>query len=89
MVLPVTAQPGARRNEVVGTHDGRLKIAVAQIAEKGKANAALIEVLADFLGLKRSQIRLQSGETSRQKTFLIQAVTISDLQMKLAQLGQK
>ena len=48
-----------------------LKVALTQAAEKGKANAALIDLLAKTLGLSKSQIELVTGETSRQKRLLI------------------
>ena len=63
----VRAQPEARRNGVQGEQDGALKIAVTAPPEDGRANAALVEVLRDALGLKRSQIELLSGQTSREK----------------------
>lgn len=71
LLLPVQAQPGARRNGITGIHQGRLKVAVTQAPEKGKANKALIEVLAEALQLKRSQITLVSGQSSPKKTFLV------------------
>lgn len=70
-ILPVRAQPGARRNEIRGEQDGMLKVCVAQAPEKGKANKAIAELLAKKLGLKKSQIELISGETSHQKRFLV------------------
>ena len=69
-ILPVRAQPRARRNEVRRIQDGALKVCVTQAPEKGKANKAIVEVLAKWLGLRRSQIELISGETASQKKFL-------------------
>ena len=63
-ILPVRAQPGARKAGVQGEQGGRLKVAVTAPPEDGKANRALLEVLRDVLGLKRSQVELLSGETS-------------------------
>ena len=63
-ILPVRAHPGARRNEIRGVQDGMLKVSVTQAPEKGKANKAVIELLAKKLGLKKSQIELIAGETS-------------------------
>jgi uncharacterized protein (TIGR00251 family) len=74
VILPVQAHPGARRNGVTGIHDGRLKVAVTTPPEKGKANQALIEVLAGVLDLRRSQISLLSGEASRTKAFLLSGI---------------
>lgn len=76
-VLSVRAQPGAKRNAIVGEHGGALKIAVSAPADQGKANEALIEVLADALNVKRSQIELLSGQTSREKRFLIRGIDCS------------
>ncbi len=90
VLLPVTAQPGARREGLAGVHDGRLKVAVTQAPEKGKANARIVRVLASSLGVKRSQVVLVRGQTSRQKTFLIQTISRDDLRRRLAdELRQK
>jgi uncharacterized protein len=74
-ILPVRAQPGARRNELRGEQNGALKVCVTQSPEKGKANKAVIELIAKSLKLKKSQIQLLSGETSHQKIFLIRDIT--------------
>lgn len=83
VILPVQAQPGARKNGVMGVHSGRLKVAVTQAPEKGKANRALIEVLAGALGVKKAQVTLLSGETSSQKKFLIEGLSIDEVQTRL------
>jgi len=79
MLLPVKARAGASQNAIKGTHDGRLKVSVTQAPEKGKANQAIVKLLANSLGLSRSRIELVSGETSPQKTFLISGRTRADL----------
>jgi len=71
VILPVRAQAGARRNEVRGIQDRALKVCVTQAPEKGKANKAIAEVLARWLGMRKSQIELISGETASQKKFLV------------------
>ena len=86
VVLPVQAQPGARQNGVMGEHDGRLKVSVTQKPEKGKANKALVEVLARSLGLKKSQVTLLSGETSSHKKFLIAGLAREELANRIALL---
>jgi uncharacterized protein (TIGR00251 family) len=83
VVVPVQAQPGARQNAVTGEHAGRLRVAVTQAPEKGKANKALIAVLADALGLKKSQVALVAGETSSQKKFLVTGVSLPELSRRL------
>ena len=86
IVLPVKAQAGARRHGVVGEHAGLLKVAVTQAPEKGKANEAIMEVLADRLALKRSLLQLVSGATSSQKRFLVTGVSLDDLTQRIERL---
>lgn len=83
LFLPVQAQPGARRNGISNVHDGRLKVAVTQVAEKGKANAALVKLLSKSLGVSKGSITLVSGETSSQKVFFIRCDKPEELQQEL------
>ncbi|MFL5341654.1 MAG: DUF167 domain-containing protein [Gemmataceae bacterium] len=85
-VLSVRAQPGARRNAVVGEQAGALKVAVTAPPEDGRANQALTELLRDVLGLKRSQVELIAGTTSRDKRFLIRGVKKDVLAAKILAL---
>ena len=62
-----------------------LKVCVTQSPEKGKANKAVIELLAKSLKLRKSQIELLSGETSHQKRFLIRGITPEELAQKIAE----
>jgi uncharacterized protein (TIGR00251 family) len=86
VVVPVLAHPGSKRDEVLGERAGALRVAVTAAPEKGKANLAIQSVLARALACKAQQITLLSGETSRQKRFLIQGVNREDLQQRLAVL---
>lgn len=79
VILPVRAQPGARKNAILGVREGALRVAVTSAPEKGKANQAIIAVLAKSLGVSKSTIELRSGETSRQKKFLITGMRIQEL----------
>jgi uncharacterized protein (TIGR00251 family) len=83
-ILPVRAQPGARRNEVRGVQDGALKVCVTQAPEKGKANKAIAEFLAKWLGVKKSQVELISGETAAQKKFLIHGIQKPEMAQRIA-----
>jgi hypothetical protein len=85
VILPVQAQPQAGRNSISGEFNGRLKVAVTAVPEKGKANSAIIKVLAKQLGIPKSKISLISGETSKQKKFLITEIDLSLLEKKLAE----
>jgi uncharacterized protein (TIGR00251 family) len=72
-LLDVLVQPRAARTELAGLHDGRLKLRLTAPPVDGAANAALVEFLADRLGLPRSAISVASGDSGRRKTVSIQA----------------
>jgi len=82
-VLPVRAQPGARRTGVVGEQNGALKIAVTAPPDKGKANDAIQEVLCATFGLARRQVELVSGAGSRSKKFLLRGATLEIVRQRL------
>jgi len=88
-LLPVRAQPGARKAVLLGEQAGALKVAVTAPPEDGRANKALADVLRDVLGLKRSQVELFSGPTSRDKRFLIRGLSKAELERRLALLLQE
>lgn len=69
----VHAQPGAKRTEVAGMHGDALKIRVAAPALEDRANEALIEFIADRLGIARRDVSLASGAKSREKRFVVSA----------------
>jgi uncharacterized protein (TIGR00251 family) len=73
MVLALHVQPGAKRTAVVGLHGDRLKIAIATPPADGKANAALLEFLADRLHIARSALELVSGTSSREKRVAVRS----------------
>ena len=75
MILKVRVQPKASRDAIVGEHGGALKVAVTAPPDKGKANKAVVELLANKLGVPKSNIELVTGSTSRDKTFAIRGVT--------------
>ena len=77
--LNVRAQPGAKKAGVRGERAGALRVAVTAPPEDGRANDALVEVLKQRLGVKRSQVELLSGERSRNKVFLIRDLTVAEL----------
>lgn len=84
--ISIRAQPGARREGVCGVHAGRLKVAIAAPPDKGKANEAIIRVMASALGLKRSQLAITSGQTSRDKTLQVEGTAVADVRRRIEEL---
>lgn len=85
-VLPIHAHAGARANAVRGVQDGALKVAVTQIAEKGKANKAIVQLLSKKLKLSKACMELLSGATHSHKRFLIRGVTPTELKQRIGRL---
>ncbi|QDT12074.1 DUF167 domain-containing protein [Planctomycetes bacterium K23_9] len=85
--LAVHATPGAKRNLVAGTHGDALRVYVTSPADQGKANKAIVKLLADALHIRRRQIELSNGLTSRRKVFLIGNPT-DELVQRIAKLAE-
>lgn len=80
--LRVRAQPRASRTEVMGEHDGALRIRVAAPPVDGAANDELRRFLARRLGVPQSAVIVASGDTGRTKVIEISGVdaaTVSQL----------
>lgn len=83
-IVAVKAQPGARQDALRGLHGGMLKIAVRQVAEKGKANDAVCGVLAQALGIAPSRVVLVGGATQTRKRLLIRGLSVGQIRERLA-----
>ena len=83
VLISVRVQPKASRNAVIGVHGDALKVAVTAPPEKGKANTAVAGTLARALGVRRSQVTLVAGDTSRSKTFRIEGIGPVEARAKL------
>jgi uncharacterized protein (TIGR00251 family) len=79
VLLPVRAQPRARKAGLMGIHAGSLKVAVTEAPDKGKANDAIIKLLAESLGVRRSQLDIASGASSSQKQILVSGINAAEL----------
>jgi uncharacterized protein (TIGR00251 family) len=86
-VVPLRVQAGARRAGLVGVHNAALKVAVSQPAEKGKANQAVVELVAKALGLRRSQLELVAGQTSPNKRLLVRGLDENEVRRRLSCRG--
>ncbi len=87
IIIHVSVKPKAKRESVSGVHAGALKVAVNAPPEKGKANAAVVSLLAGFFGVPKNMVELKSGATSKVKTFLIYGITIDDVMAALSSAG--
>lgn len=74
VLLKVHITPNSAKNHTAGFYGDSLNIKIKAPAVDGKANKALISFLADLISVKKSQIKIISGEKSRNKILLITAV---------------
>lgn len=72
-LLSLRVQPGAKRTEVSGEYGDLLRIRLAAPPVDGKANAALVAFVARELGVPKSAVTLERGDTSRTKIIRIAA----------------
>jgi uncharacterized protein (TIGR00251 family) len=82
VILSVHVVPRAARNEIVGVEEETLRIRVKAPPVKGKANEALVKLLAKTLGVGKNQIEVVSGHKSRRKTVKVEGIdenTVLDL----------
>jgi hypothetical protein len=65
--LRLRVSPGATRTELAGRHGDAWKVRVSAAPERGRANAAVVGLIAERLCLPRSAVSVISGRTSRDK----------------------
>ena len=71
--LTLKVIPKSSRNEIVGMLDGgSLRLKVSAAPEKGKANAAVCELLAEAFGVSRQNVVILRGETAQTKRVRIE-----------------
>ncbi|OGF03913.1 MAG: hypothetical protein A2W00_00375 [Candidatus Eisenbacteria bacterium RBG_16_71_46] len=83
--IAVRVHPGARRAGLQGWRDdGALRIAVAAPPEGGRANRALLELLSDVLGVRRSALTLVRGASARDKVVDVRGLEAAELRRRIA-----
>ena len=83
--LKVHVQPRASRSEVIGWREDALALRLTAPPVEGAANKACRDFLAEWLGVKRADVELLSGEKSREKRFRISGLDEASLRMRIQQ----
>jgi uncharacterized protein YggU (UPF0235/DUF167 family) len=76
--------PGARNAGVVGRYGEAWKLRVTAAPEQGKANSAVLELLADTLAVPAASLRLVAGHASRDKTVEVSGLAADEAERRLA-----
>ena len=87
--ITITVSLGGARTELVGRHGDGWKVRVAAPAEGGRANKALVELLADALALPRDRVRIASGHASRRKLVAVADLEAEEIGRRLEAAARK
>lgn len=82
-VIAVRLQPRSARDEVVGEHGGALRVRVTAPPVGGRANEALIRILAGALGLPRGALAITAGHRGRTKSIQVAGLAPADIRQRL------
>jgi uncharacterized protein len=77
--------PGSAKPRIVGRYGDAWKLRVSAPPERGQANEATVDLLADTLGLPAANVRLVSGHGSRDKTVEVAGLTTAEAERRLGQ----
>jgi len=83
VMLTLHIQPGAKKTELAGEYGDALKIRLAAPPVDGKANACLLDFLAERLGVAKRQVVLVSGESARAKRVRVEGMDAESVRRKL------
>ncbi len=86
LLVGFRVSPSAAKRAVRGLYGERVKVSLTAPPEDGRANAELVEALARWLGLERANIRIDSGQASRDKVVAFTHIDEAGLRDKLAAL---
>lgn len=86
MRLAVKVVPKSSRNRIAGWMGDTLKVCVTAAPERGKANAAVVELLSASLGVPRSAVRIVSGETAARKVVEVEGLETAEARRRLDEL---
>jgi uncharacterized protein len=82
--LQLRVAPGASRSVVIGRHAGAWKVRVDAVPENGKANDAVVRLLADTLDVTRNDVAIVSGHAARDKVVTIAGLDPTETDRRLA-----
>jgi uncharacterized protein (TIGR00251 family) len=86
LLVGVRVSPSAPQTALRGVYGDRLKVAVNAPPEDNRANHELVEALAEWLGLRRDDVRIEAGHGSRDKVVAFTGIDEAELRCKLAGL---
>jgi hypothetical protein len=83
--LRLRVSPGAERTELAGRHGEAWKVRVSAAPERGRANEAVVRLLAERLSVPRGSLSVVSGRTSRDKVIELRGLGPDEAERRLEQ----
>jgi uncharacterized protein (TIGR00251 family) len=80
ILFTVQVRAGSRREGITGESDSTLKVEVSAPPVEGRANKAVVKLIARSLRLPKSAVRIESGERSKTKRIRVTGATPEDIQ---------
>jgi uncharacterized protein (TIGR00251 family) len=87
--LSIKVVPGSSRDRVVGRYGDAIKVQVSAPPEGGKANQAVVEMIAAALGVRPNQVRIAKGHARSRKIVQIDGLTQMEVETRLAPAFQE
>jgi uncharacterized protein len=87
--LQLRVAPGASSPGIVGRYGTAWKVRVTQAPEDGKANAAVVRLLADALALPARDVEIVSGHASRDKTVSLDGIDQAETERRLTRASRE
>jgi hypothetical protein len=85
VTFSVKVVPRASKNQIAGVEGDAIKVRLNAPPVEGKANDTLIAFLADALDVRRAQVEIVTGHTSRRKVVRVRGVSVQKVERKLMQ----
>ena len=82
--IKVRVQPRASRDEILDLREDTWRVRVTARPEGGRANQAVIDLLAGALGIPRSRVNIERGHASREKLVRVESLGPAEVQRRLA-----
>ncbi|UKJ89518.2 inorganic diphosphatase [Theileria orientalis] len=85
LILKVNVKPGAKQTQVVGEVEGLLSLQISAPPREGECNKALVEYVAELLGLRKGNVSLIHGHKSRDKVLSLSGITLDEAKQLLSE----
>ncbi|XP_046491409.1 UPF0235 protein C15orf40 homolog [Neodiprion pinetum] len=83
VLIKIQAKPGAKHNNVTDISEESVGVAISAPPVDGEANTELVKYLTSVLGVRKSDVSLDRGSKSRQKTVIVSNQTVERVLEKL------